>query len=383
MKRLLWIVAALGLLVLCIVWVVRARAASDAKPVDYTYVKPALRDLKQTVVINGTITPILSTEIRSEVSGRIARVLVQAGDVVTAGQPLIELDQSSLQVQLDEARLGVTGARLRAERAELEYKRLQSLAERALVTEKERKEAEIAFRLAQNDTSSQEARVRLLETSLSKNVLTAPYAGRVLSLAARPGMIVTGADAGREGATLLELADLSRLRVEAAINEIDVAVLELGMPVEITFESVPEAKAAGKITFIAPAAGKSANGGSSSGAGSGGGGGGGSASRDFPLQIEIEQSHPRVRPGMTARVHIATATATNALSVEHNLVFNDHETGDWFVFVRAADAKAEPVKTKVELGVRDSLHVEIKSGLAENAEISRQRPPGVKFGQDK
>jgi RND family efflux transporter MFP subunit len=384
MKRLLWIVAALGLLVLCIVWVVRARSASDAKPVDYTYAKPARRDIKQTVVINGTITPILSTEIRSEVSGRIARVLVQAGDGVTAGQPLIELDQSSLQVQLDEARLGVTGARLRAERAELEYKRLQALSERALVTEKERKEAEIAFRLAQNDTSSQEARVRLLETSLSKNVLTAPYAGRVLSLAARPGMIVTGADAVREGATLLELADLSRLRVEAAINEIDVAVLELGMPVEITFESVPEAKAAGKITFIAPAAGKSANGGSSSGgAGMGGGGGGGSASRDFPLQIEIEQSHPRVRPGMTARVHIATATAKDALSVEHNLVFNDHETGDWFVFVRATDAKAEPVQTKVELGVRDSLHVEIKSGLAENAEVARQRPPGVKFGQDK
>ena len=379
MKRLLWIFAALGLLALCILWVVRTRAASDAKSVDYTYAKPARRDLKQTVVINGTITPILSTEIRSEVSGRIARVLVQAGDEVGAGQSLIELDQSSLQVQLDEARLGVTGARLRAERAELEYKRLQTLAQRALVTEKERKEAEIAFRLAQNDTASQEARVRLLENSLSKSVISAPYAGRVLSLAARPGMIVTGADSGREGATLLELADLSRLRVEAAINEIDVAVLETGMPVEITFESVPEAKAAGKITFIAPAAGKSANGGSSAGAGQGGG----SSSRDFPLQIEIEQSHSRVRPGMTARVHIATATVKDALSIEHNLVFNDHETGDWFVFVRAADAKAEPVKTEVELGVRDSLHVEIKSGLAETAEVSRQRPPGVKFGQDK
>jgi HlyD family secretion protein len=382
MKRLLWIFAALGLLALCILWVVRTRAASDAKPVDYTYAKPARRDLKQTVVINGTITPILSTEIRSEVSGRIARVLVQAGDEVASGQSLIELDQSSLQVQLDEARLGVTGARLRAERAELEYKRLQTLAERALVTEKDRKEAEIAFRLAQNDTASQEARVRLLENSLSKSVISAPYAGRVLSLAARPGMIVTGADSGREGATLLELADLSRQRVEAAINEIDVAVLELGMPVEITFESVPEAKAAGKITFIAPAAGKSANG-SSGGGGMGGGGGGGSGSRDFPLQIEIEQSHPRVRPGMTARVHIATATVKDALSIEHNLVFNDHETGDWFVFVRAADAKAEPVKTEVELGVRDSLHVEIKSGLAETAEVSRQRPPGVTFGQDK
>jgi RND family efflux transporter MFP subunit len=383
MKRLLWIVAALGLLVAAIVWVVRARSAADAPAVVYTYLTPAKRDLLQTVVINGTIAPVLSTEIRSEVSGRISRVLAQAGDEVAAGQPLVELDQSTLRVQLDEARLGVEAARLRTERAELEFKRLQTLAERALVTEKERKEAEIAFRLAENDTASQEARVRILENSLAKSVITAPYAGRILSLAARPGMIVTGADSGREGATLLELADLSRLRVEAAINEIDVAVLTPGMPVEITFESVPEAKATGRITFIAPAAGKSASGSSGGNASSSGGG---SGSRDFPLQIEIEQSHPRVRPGMTARVHIETAAVRDALSVEHSAVFNDHETGEWFVFVRPsvdAEPKAEPMKTKVELGVRDAHHVEITSGLTEGAEVSQQRPPGAKFGQDK
>ncbi len=379
MKRLLWIAAALGLLALCIVWLVRARADDAAASVAYTYAKPAPRDLRQTVVVNGTIVPVLSTEIRSEVSGRIARVLVEAGAEVTEGQPLIELDQSTLQVQLDDARLGVVGARLRTERAELEFKRLESLAAKALVTEKERKEAEISLRLAENETASQEARVRLLENSLSKGVITAPYAGRILSLAARPGMIVTGADAGREGNTLLELADLARLRVEAAINEIDVAVLTMDMPVEITFESVPEAKASGHITFIAPAAGKSAGGNSSSGSGGGGGGGG---ARDFPIQIAIENSHPRVRPGMTARVHIVTASAAQALSVEHSAVFNDHASGEWFVFVRDP-AATEPVKTPVEIGIRDASHVEIKSGLAPTAEVSLQRPPAAKFSQDK
>jgi HlyD family secretion protein len=350
---------------------------------DYTYAKPERRDLQQTSVINGTITPVLSTEIRSEVSGRISRVLVEAGAEVAVAQPLIELDQSTLRVQLDDARLGVVGARLRTERAELEFNRLRSLAEKALVTEKELKEAEIAFHLAENDTASQEARVRLLENSLAKGVITAPYGGRILSLAARPGMIVTGADAGREGNTLLELADLTRLRVEAAINEIDVAVLAPDMPVEITFESVPEAKASGRITFIAPAAGKAAGGNAQLGGGLGGAGGSSGGARDFPLQIAIDQSHPRVRPGMTARVHIVTATSSRALSVPHNTVFNDQASGDWFVFVRAPDPKAEPIKTKVELGVRDDSYVEIKSGLAEIAEVSLQRPLGVKFSQDK
>jgi RND family efflux transporter MFP subunit len=370
MKRLLWIVLALALLAGAVFIVFKTRSGSDTARVTYTYVAPAKRDIRQTVAINGTITPVLSTDIRSEISGRVARVLVQAGDEVEADQPLVELDQSVLRAQLDEARLGVTAARLRTERAQLEFGRLQALAERGLVTEKERKEAEIAYRLAQNDTASQEARVRLLENSLAKSVIKAPYAGRVLSLAARPGMIVTGADSGREGATLLELADLSRLRVEASTNEIDVAALTLGMPVEITFESVPEARASGRITFIAPAATRPA-------------GSSGNTAREFPLQIQVEQSHPRVRPGMTARVHIVTASAQNALSVEHTAVFSDHESGDWFVFVRAADPLAEPVKTKVELGVRDRNHVEIKSGLDEGAEVSLQRPPAVKFSQDK
>ena len=373
MKRLLWIAAALGLFVVCIVWVIRTRAAEDAASVTYTYTKPAPRDLRQVVVVNGTIVPVLSTEIRSEVSGRIARVLVEAGAEVVEGQPLIELDQSTLQVQIDDARLGVVGARLRVERAELEFNRLQALADKALVTEKERKEAEISLRLAENETASQEARVRILENSLSKGVITAPYSGRILSLAARPGMIVTGADAGREGNTLLELADLVRLRVEAAINEIDVAVLTVDMPVEITFESVPEAKASGRITFIAPAAGRGAGG---TAAGSTGVG-----ARDFPIQIAIENSHPRVRPGMTARVHIVTASADQVISIEHTAVFNDHGSGDWFVFVRDP-AAGEPIKTAVTLGVRDASHVEIKSGLATNAEVALQRPPTVKFSQD-
>jgi len=312
MKRLLWIVAVIGLLVVCIGWVVHVRTVADEAKVTYTYVKPERRDIHQAVVINGTITPILSTEIRSEVSGRISKVLVQAGDEVASGQPLIELDQSTLQVQIDEARLGIAAARLRTERSELEFKRLQSLADKALVSEKSRKEAEIDFHLAQNDTASQEARVRLLENSVSKSVIVAPYAGR--------------------------------------------------------------------ITFIAPAAGKSAGGDSASMGGRGGGGGG---TRDFPIQISIEKSHPRVRPGMTARVSIETAAAMQALSVEHTAVFNDYETGDWFVFVRPAKAKAEPVKTKVELGVRDNHHVEIKSGLAAGTEVSLQRPPAVKFSQDK
>ncbi|CAM2909712.1 efflux RND transporter periplasmic adaptor subunit [Rariglobus hedericola] len=358
MKRLLWIVVALAVVAGGIAWVLHARA-SRANEVTYTWLKPLRRDLVQTVTANGSITPILSTDIRSEVSGRILTVLVNPGDAVRSGQPLIELDQSTLQVQIDEARLAIESSQLRVERATLEFQRIDRLANQSYVNTKEQQEAGISRRLAETDLESQRARMRLLERSLAKTSIAAPYDGTALSVAARPGMVVTGADAGRESVTLIELADLKRLRVELSLNEIDAATLVLGQPVEITFESVPEARASGRITFISPAAAKAA---------------GDARTRDFPVQIGIEKSHPRVKPGMTARVHIQVAASQKALSVETTAVFFDNKTDETFVFIRPKPPATEPVKTIVKIGVRNDQYVEITDGLKETDEVSTKRP---------
>jgi RND family efflux transporter MFP subunit len=297
-------------------------------------------------------------------------VLITAGDVVTVGQPLVELDQSTLRVQLDQVRLDIESSRLRSERARLDFERLSKLGEQKFVNTKELQDAEIAYKLSRTDAESQQARVRLLENSLGKAVINAPYAGTVLNVVARPGMVVTGADAGREGVALLEVADLSQLRVEATINEIDVASLSLNQPVEVTFESVPEARATGRVSFVSPAA-------KSTGTNS-------NAAKEFPLQIAIESAHPRVKPGMTARVHIETARVEKAISVDAAVVFYDFDKDESYVFVRPAKAgpdygaDAGPVKRVVTLGVRGKEHVEIKSGLAAGEEVSRQRPPAVR-----
>ncbi len=362
MKRALLILIALAVAAAGIVWFVRRGDAASDKTV-YTYLKPERRDLVQKVTANGSITPILSTDIRSEVSGRIATVLVSPGDTVLAGQPLIELDQSTLQVQIDEAKLAIASSQLRVERATLEFKRIDRLATQAFVNLKEQQEADIARRLAETDLESQGARLRLLQRSLAKTSIAAPYEGTALSVAARPGMVVTGADAGREGVTLIELADLKRLRVELSLNEIDAASLVLGQAVDITFESVPEARASGRVTFISPAAAKAT---------------GDARTRDFPVQIGIEKSHPRVKPGMTARVHIEVASAEKALSLETTAVFFDPKTDETFVFVRPTPPAGEPVKTVVKVGVRNDKFVQITEGLKEDDEVSTKRPPVAK-----
>ena len=364
MKRALLLFFAIAVLAVGLVWFLRrSQKDADAPRTEFTYVKPAPRDLRQTLTLNGTISPVLSTEIKSEVNGRIAAVHVNAGDIVKAGQLLVELDAGSLRAQIDSARLGIASAKLRVKRARQEFERMTALGKREFVNAKELENAETDFELASNDLEMQGAQLRVLEDNLKKSSILAPYDGTVLNVAARPGMVVTGAESGREGYTLMEVADLTRLRVEANINEIDVSALTLGMPVDITFESVRDLKAKGQITFISPAASRAGGAGASAA---------GTATREFPLQISVDEPGSRVKPGMTARVQIETARAQQALSVEIGAVFIDFETDETFVFVRSP--AGEPVKRKVVIGVRDTSYVEIKDGVSAAEEVSQQRP---------
>lgn len=368
MKRALLLFAVIALLAAGLVGFLRSsQQDANAPRTAFTYVKPQLRDLRQMLALNGTISPVLSTDIKSEVNGRIQVVHVNAGESIKAGQLLIELDAGSLRAQIDSARLGIASAKLRVTRARLEFERMSALGKREFINTKELENAETDYLLAKNDLEMQGAQLRVMEDNLKKTSIIAPYDCTVLSVAARPGMVVTGAESGREGNTLMEIADLTRLRVEANINEIDVSAIAVNMPVDITFESVRDLKAAGRITFISPAAGRG-NGGSAAGGASGNG----NSSREFPLQISVEEPGTRVKPGMTARVQIETGRATQAVSVEMGTVFIDFETDETFVFVR--QPLAEPLKRKVVVGVRDGTYVEIKDGLAVDEEVSQQRP---------
>lgn len=367
MKRVSLLFFVVALLAAGLIWFLRrSQTDADAPRTEFTYVQPQKRDLRQTLTLNGTISPVLSTDIKSEVNGRILAVHVNPGDVVKAGQLLVELDPGSLRAQIDSARLGIASAQLRVARARQEFDRMTALSKGQFVNARDLENAETDYLLADNDLEMQGAQLRVLEDNLKKTSIVAAYDGTVLSVAARPGMVVTGAESGREGNSLMELADLTRLRVEANINEIDVSAISVGMPVDITFESVRDLKAAGRITFISPAAGRGAAG--SNGAASTNA----NTSREFPLQISVEQAGDRVKPGMTARVQIETGRAEQALSVELGAVFIDFETDETFVFVR--QPAGEPVKRKVVVGVRDGAYAEIKDGLAPDEFVSRQRP---------
>jgi HlyD family secretion protein len=344
------------------------------EPLKFT--QPARRDIRQYFRANGNIVPAVSTEIRSEVTGILAKIPVQPGDLVKAGQPLVELDQSEVKLKIAEMRLRIESARLRLEKTEGLYERRARLSAKSFINEKELADAEIDARIARNELAAEEARLKTEEVQLAKASIMAPYDGVVLDLQARPGLVVTGAQAGREGTTLLTIADLSRLKVEAEINEVDVASLRRGMEVKLTFDAAPGLSAKGTVDYISPSAlsRRELSGTGERSARSGGMERNGNV-RNFPIDIGFQIEDPRIRPGMTAKMEAVLSEVTQALSLEIGAVFT--EEGETVVYVAkdgAAGGEENLERKVVKTGVNDSRHVEILEGLAEEQQVSLTKP---------
>jgi multidrug efflux pump subunit AcrA (membrane-fusion protein) len=342
----------------CAGWKVFLKA-TEPPPAELKFSTPSIRDITQVFRANGNIVPALSTEIRSEITGIIARIHVKPGDTVKAGQPLLDLDQSEIQLRMTELRLQIESSRLRAEKARSLFERRSMLSAKSFINEKDLADVEIDARLAGIDLAVHEARLKTEEVQLSKASIVAPYEGVVLDLLARPGLVVTGAQAGREGTTLMTIADLSRLKVEAEINEVDVASLQKGMAVKLGFDAAPEVSVEGVLEYISPSAlSRRELSASSERAGRGGAAERGAAIRNFPIDIGFQIGDPRIRPGMTAKMEVSLASAKQVRSVEIGAVFT--EEGETVAYVqRGAELVRRPVKT----GVNDSQYVELLEGL--------------------
>ena len=186
-------------------------------------VKPAT--IAEEIVTVGRIRAVFSTELRSEVNGRITKLSAPDGVTLERDQEVIKLDQQDLLTQLQESDRTIEAAKLRTERAQRDYDRQHDLQLRGLIASKDFEEARITLALAVNDSAIAESRNANLRDKLTKTVIRAPHPGTLLLKDLTEGQVITGVG-GQSGGTLLgEVADLSALMVRTNVNEIDVARL--------------------------------------------------------------------------------------------------------------------------------------------------------------
>jgi RND family efflux transporter MFP subunit len=332
----------------------RFSGASNANNTPLPEAAVVRADVETAVEAAGDILPLVQVDVKSEIGARIDRIFVKEGDKVRQGDPLIGLDATELLTEKSAAETEISIAGLELEQATRNYEMESRLIERKLVTLQKFEDRTTERDIAERKLLRARQKLETVETKLLKTRIAAPLSGTILTLPVVEGQVAIAAASVSSGTLLMSIADLTALKIQCHINQVDVAKLHPGMPFHFTVDSLGDTQMNGVVATIAPTA-TIVNG-----------------IKGFSVALEITDPDPRLRPGMTADARIPTGTASQVLAVPVSAVFSGADTGK-VVFVR--DALGKPQERPVEVGVSNLDRVEIKSGLAENEVVFLTRPP--------
>jgi RND family efflux transporter MFP subunit len=311
--------------------------------------------IAEEIVAVGRVRALFSTELRSEINGRIIKITAIDGQAVKKDDELIRLDQTDILTQLQEAERNIEAAKLRAERTHVDLVRQKELRDAGLITPKDFEDARTTASLADNDNNIYEARAANLRDKLTKTIIRAPHNGTLLLKDLTEGQVITGAAAQNGGQLLGEVADLSVLMVRTNINEIDVARLKVNDAARVRVDSIRSMIVAGTIKRISTSASESAV----------------DRTRFFPVDVVLDEADERIRPGMSATVFVTLARAEDVPTLPISAVFSTAEAVR-YVFLAKGEDRYEV--REMEAGIADTRRVQILSGLKDGDEVALTRP---------
>ncbi len=204
--------------------------------------------MENTVSSTGTLAAVETVEVGTQVSGTISRLLIDYNDQVQKGEVLAVLDQSLFQAAVKEAEAGVLKAGAELARAEDEFRRNQPLFEKGYLSEQEFLPIRIDVDTAKASLLSAEATLQRAQINLDYTVIRSPIEGTVIQRSVDAGQTVA---ASLSTPTLFLIAeDLSRMQIEADVDETDIGRIRRGQPVRFEVQSYPELTFAGVVQQI-------------------------------------------------------------------------------------------------------------------------------------
>jgi HlyD family secretion protein len=373
-----WLIA-VGVLVALgvIVWASLRDAGPRGEQVE---VQPAERRIiSSRVKATGEITPEAKVEISAKVVGEIIDLPVVEGQHVRAGQLLVQIERdlyeaarAQAQAALRQAEVSVRRVEVQLADAERNLRRTRELFEQDLVSQEALDGAQLAVDTAAVEVEAQQHTVEQFRSALqraqddlARTTIRSPMDGMVIQLDAEKGETVVPGSTNLPGSVIMTVADMSTLLAEVEVSEVDVVEVELGQHAEVTVDALGSDPGAGRVAEIATSGRKDPA----------------LGTIRFQVKVALDDPDTRLRPAMTAKVDILTATSEHALTVPIQAVVKRalDEAGEE---LEGSDAKGvderdvvymvedgEAAVRAVTTGISDELYVEITEGLAESDEV--------------
>lgn len=381
----------------------------ESVAVTVTVEKAVVKTITQIVSATGKVQPEVEVKIAPEVTGEVVKLGFREGAEVKKGDLLLAIKPDNYQAQVEQQEAGLAAAKAVALqgkasllKAQDDLKRNSDLFAKKLLSESDITASQTALEVAQANLENAQAQIRRAEgslnqarDSLAKTLIYSPIDGKVSSLSTEVGERVAGTGSFG-GAEAMRVADLTNMEVRVYINENDIVNVKVGDRAKVAIDAFPDRKFEGRVKEIGSAARVT-----------------GLNTQDevtnFLVKIRIVDKDAPLRPGMSANADVETRTVENVVAVPIQSVTvrsregtrtveevsadrakktnenkgegaavavsdkqqkqaekSDRENLQRVVFVRDGDKVR---MRKVETGLQDTTHIEIKSGVKEGEEV--------------
>ena len=392
-KRIKWSIGGVFLAGVVMVLVLTA-AKKREKSVEVRIEPVQNRDLVASVTASGQVRPQTKVDIASDVSGKIVRLAVKEGQLVSAGQFLLQIDpeQAKAAVQRAEAMLASAKAQLAQSQANLtqakkSYERSNSIKQTnaTLISDEQIDQLKTAVEVnealveaARHSVDQATASVNDSKTSLGKTTIYAPMAGRVTRLVVEQGETAVPGTFNKDAATLLTISDMKVLETKVKVDETDVARIKVGDSAQVQIDAFADTTFIGRVTRISNSSVKAVAAQSADQA------------VDYEVTIQLLNAPAETRPDFSSTAKIITDSRHNVLSIPIiALTVRENEDlakGDTAVGLGKAKPKKDITKKDVEgvfvvgtdnkvtfrpvkVGIAGEKHFEVVSGLKEGDKI--------------
>jgi HlyD family secretion protein len=326
-------------------------------------------DIQAVVTATGTVNPVITVQVGTQVSGRIQHLYVDFNSPVKKGQLIAQIDPAIFEAQFQQSKANLLNARanvMKAEASLLDAKRVfnrnkELLAEKVVsqsdfdVAETNRDAAEAQLNAAKAQVALTEAALKYAETNLLYTRIVSPVEGIVVSRNVDVGQTVA---ASFQTPTLFVIAqDLTKMQINTNVNEADIGKISVGQPVEFTVDAYPDITFEGTVSQV----------------------------RISPVTIQnvvtydvvilVDNTELKLKPGMTASVSIITAIKEDILRIPNaalrfkppgkDIVTVDQKgTGVWII------ENKKPKRISVTTSISDEKYTELVTGaLKENQDV--------------
>lgn len=355
-KKTLVIVAVAAIAALA-VWLLSGGKKEEKITFDTAAVAPA--NIMNSITATGTIEPVTSVTVGTQVSGIVSKLYVDYNSVVKKGQVIAELDKTNLMSQLNTAKTQLATAQSQLNYQTANYKRYKTLFEKGLVAADDFDNAKLSYTQAKEQVASAKEEVQRAQTNLGYATITSPIDGVVLSKSVEEGQTVAASFSTPELFTIAQ--DLTNMQVVADVDEADIGDVKEGERVTFTVDAYPDDTFEGEVKQVRQEATTTNN------------------VVTYEVVISAPNADLKLKPGLTANVTIYTAERKGVLSVPSKaLRFTPQkETVGKMKIVDVANAKNKVwtiegnsiVAHKVNIGMTDGTNTQIVGGIAEDTKV--------------